>query len=127
MGYHLRIESRDKASFVTTRTKNSELWFANNAKVEELALARLAKYTDKYRVLLYAFALEGSHYHQAAHFPLLNRSDFARDFNSTLASGVDRLTPNYPGGRLWAGVIQVRLLQQIQILSASSFIQCYSQ
>ncbi len=102
MGYHLRIESRDKASFVTTRTKNSELWFANNAKVEELALARLAKYTDKYRVLLYAFALEGSHYHQAAHFPLLNRSDFARDFNSTLASGVDRLTQNYPGGRLWA-------------------------
>ena len=59
MGYHLRIESKDKASFVTTRTRNSELWFANNVKVEELALARLAKYRDTYRVRLYAFALEG--------------------------------------------------------------------
>ena len=71
-------------------------------KVEQLALARLAQYTDKHCVHLYAFALEGSHYHQVARFPLLNRSDFARDFNSTLARGVDRLTPNYPGGRLWA-------------------------
>jgi hypothetical protein len=101
MGYHLRIEHRDKASFITARTKNSEMWFANNVKVEQLALARLAQYTDKYCVHIYAFALEGSHYHHAARFPLLNRSDFARDFNSTLARGVDRLTPNYPGGRLW--------------------------
>jgi hypothetical protein len=69
MGYHLRIESRAKASFVTARTMNSELWFANNVKVEELALARLAKYADKYRVCLNAFALEGSHYHQVARFP----------------------------------------------------------
>ncbi len=77
------------------------MWFANNPKVEQLALARLAQYTDKYRVQLYAFALEGSHYHQVARFPLLNRSDFARDFNSTIARGVERLTSNYPGGRLF--------------------------
>ena len=102
MGYHTRIESKDKATFVTTRTRRSELWFANNQKVEELALARLAKYTNQYQARLYAFTLEGSHYHQVAHFPLMNRSDFARDFNSTLATGVARHTPNYPGGGLWA-------------------------
>jgi hypothetical protein len=50
-------------------------------------------------VHLYAFALEGSHYQQVAHFSSLNQS---RDFNSTLARGVDRLTPNYPASRLSA-------------------------
>ena len=101
MGYHPRIESKDKASFVTTRTRNSELWFANNPQVEEFTLGLLAKLIDRYRIKLYAFSLEGSHHHEPAHFPYENRADFTRDFNSGIARAVDRFTPNYPGGRLW--------------------------
>jgi hypothetical protein len=101
MGYHPRIESKDKASFVTTRTRNSELWLANNSPVEEFTLGLLAKLLDRYKIKLYAFALEGSHYHLPAHFPLENRADLTRDFNSGIARAVDRLTPNFPGGKFW--------------------------
>lgn len=102
MPYHPRIESKELATFITTRTRNSELWFANNKPVEQAALGLLAKVTDRYKALLYAFSLEGSHYHAPILFPLENRSDFTRDFNSGLALAVARLTPNYTGGGLWA-------------------------
>lgn len=101
MAYHPRIESKDRATFITTRTRNSELWFANNRPVEEYALAQLAKLCSRYRVTVYAFGLEGSHYHAVMRFELLNRADFTRDFNSGIARAVDRLTPNFDGGRLW--------------------------
>ena len=101
MAYHPRIETADLATFITSRTRNSELWFANNKPVEDFALGLLAKLIDRYKTKLYAFSLEGSHHHDAMKFPLLNRADFARDFNSGLARAVARLTPNYPGGRLF--------------------------
>jgi REP element-mobilizing transposase RayT len=102
MGYHPRQQYRDKSSFVTIRTRNSELWFANNPKVEERGLGLLAKFADRYQVELYAFAFEGNHYHLLADFLHFNRSDFARDFNSGLADAVKRYTSNYTGGSLWA-------------------------
>lgn len=101
MGYHPRIETPDLATFVTTRTRNSELWFTNNPAIEKFALGLLAKLCDRYQVTLYAFALEGSHTHKPAQFPLQNRADFMRDFNSGLAVNTAKLTPNYTGGRLW--------------------------
>ena len=60
MGYHPRIETPDLATFVTTRTRNSELWFTNNRPVEKFALGLLAKLCERYKVKLYAFALERS-------------------------------------------------------------------
>ena len=101
MAYHPRIESKDRATFITTRTRNSELWFANNSAVEEFTLGLLAKLQDRYRPLLYAFGIEGSHHHDLAGFPLQNRADFTRDLNSGMARAVARLTPNYKGGTLW--------------------------
>lgn len=101
MAYHPRIESSEHATFVTTRTRNRALWFANNKPVETFILGLLAKVLDRYRAKIYAFALEGNHYHNAMEFPLQNRADFCRDFNSGIARGVARLTPNYQGGGLW--------------------------
>lgn len=101
MGYHPRIEAPDLTTFITTRTKSSEMWFTNNPSVERYALELLAKLCERYRAKLYAFALEGSHTHKPAEFPLQNRADFMRDFNSGLAVNVAKLTPNYSGGKLW--------------------------
>lgn len=100
MGYDIRINN-DQATFNTTRTRNSELWFANNPRVEELALTLLARGLEKRQAKIYAFALEGSHYHAPMLFPFKNRSSFFQDFNSMLAKGVASLTPNYEGGRLF--------------------------
>jgi len=101
MSYHPRIESKTKTSYLTSRCRNSELWFANNLPVERAALGYLAMYAERYQVKLYAFALEGSHTQSPAHFPLGNRADFMRDLNSQIARSVERLTPNYPGGGLF--------------------------
>lgn len=101
MGYHARIETENVASFQTTRTRNSELWFINNCELEDAILGYAARYTERYQVELYAFALEGNHNHNAARFPRANRASFMRDLNSSLARAVARYQPNYPGGKMW--------------------------
>ena len=101
MGYHPRIESAEYASFLTTRARNSELWFVNNQNLEDAILGYVAKYAKRYDVVLYAFAIEGNHIQSPAHFPELNRASFMRDLNSSIARAVPRHTPEYPGGRFW--------------------------
>lgn len=101
MGYHIRIESKRIASLVTIRSRNSELWFINNRRLEESTLGYLAKYAKRYQVKLYAFGIEGNHLHNVAHYPEANRSQFTRDLHSNVAKAVERHTPEYPGGRFW--------------------------
>jgi REP element-mobilizing transposase RayT len=101
MSYHPRAEIPTRASFVTTRTRRQRLWFANNTPVEQHTLALLAKLSERYKAKIFAFALQGTHAHQASLFPLMNRAHFMRDLNSGIACAVARLTPHYPGGPLW--------------------------
>jgi len=102
VSYHPRIESKDYASFLTTRSRNSELWFVNNQPLENAILGYAAKFANRHSVQLYALAIEGNHIQAPAAFPKENRADFMRDLNSCVAKAVDRLTPEYPGGRFWA-------------------------
>jgi hypothetical protein len=102
MSYHPRIECKDVASFQTTRSRNSELWFVNNRQLEDAILGYAARYSTRYEVKLYALAIEGNHIQKVASFPNANRASFMRDFNSTVARAVPRYQTNYPGGRLWA-------------------------
>jgi REP element-mobilizing transposase RayT len=101
MSYHPRIESPELANFLTTRTRNSELWFVNNQSLEESILGYAAKYAERYGVKLYALAIEGNHIQGPALFPEGNRSSFMRDLNSSIARAVPRET-RHPGGHLWA-------------------------
>jgi hypothetical protein len=98
---HPRIESAELASFVTSRTRNSELWFVNNPNLESAILGYLAKYAERYKVKLYGIAIEGNHIQGPAHFPLMNRAHFMRDLNSSIARAVPRFTPEYRGGKFW--------------------------
>jgi len=61
MGYHPRFECRERASFLTTRSRNSELWFVNNPKLEQAILGYAARYAQRRKVKLYALAIEGNH------------------------------------------------------------------
>ena len=61
MGYHARIEKNNVASFLTTRSRNSALWFINNHKLEEAILGYTAKFAARYNVKFYALAIEGNH------------------------------------------------------------------
>jgi REP element-mobilizing transposase RayT len=101
MSYHPRIETPNYANFLTTRSRNSELWFANNPDLEESILGYAARYCQRYEVKLYALAIEGNHIQGVAHFPKPNRAAFMRDLNSSIARTVARLVPQYPGGRFW--------------------------
>lgn len=101
MGCHPRIEIPGTASFLTTRSRNSELWFVNNEKLEEAILGYVAKYATRYSVVLYGIALEGNHKQGVAKFPLMNRSDFMRDLNSSVARAVPRYVLDFPGGSFW--------------------------
>ena len=62
-------------------------------------LGYLAKYSARYGVKLYAYAIEGSHTQFPALFPNMNRGDFMRDHNSSVARAIPRYNPHYPGGR----------------------------
>ena len=101
MGYFNRIEVADMASFITTRTRNSELWFINNKALDEEILSFGAKYSTRYNAQLFALGIEGSHKHMVAMFPECNRASFMRDFNSTTAKAVKSFVKEYPGGGLW--------------------------
>ncbi len=101
MVYHPRIESGELASFVTSRSRNSELWFVNNRNLEFAILGYLAKYAERYKVKLYGIAIEGNYIQGPALFPLMNRAHFMRDLNSSIARAVPRFTPEYRGGRFW--------------------------
>jgi hypothetical protein len=102
VGYHARIETRDIASFLTTRSRNSALWFVNNQRLEAAILGYTAKFASRYGVKLYALAIEGNHIQAPALFPAANRADFMRDWNSAIARAVPRFTPEYDGGRFWS-------------------------
>jgi hypothetical protein len=101
MSYHPRIECKDVASFQTTRSRNSKLWFVNNDALEEAILGYAARYATRYEVKMYALAIEGNHIQKVATFPQANRAHFMRDFNSSVARAVARFQPTYPGGPLW--------------------------
>ncbi|RMG44853.1 MAG: hypothetical protein D6719_01220 [Candidatus Dadabacteria bacterium] len=102
MGYHPRIECPDYINHITSRTRNSELWFINNKKLEEAILGRLAQCVERYKAKIYAFGLQSSHKHSLADFPGCNRADFMRDLNGYITKLVKRHVPTYPGGSLWA-------------------------
>jgi hypothetical protein len=85
MSYLPRIECSRVASFQTTRSRNSELWFVNNQALEHAILGYAAKYSNRYQVALYALAIEGNHVQMPAHFPNANRAHFMRDLNSSIA------------------------------------------
>ena len=101
MSLHCRIERGDTPNLLTSRTRNSELWFVNNPKLEDAILGYLAKYSERYDAKLYAFAIEGNHLHSDAQFPLENRADFMRDLNSQIARSVQRFVPEFPGGSVF--------------------------
>ena len=99
---HPRIEAPDLTNFVTTRTRHSELWFVNNKPLEADILGHLAKFSNRYSVPIYAFALSGSHPHLLGDFPNSNRSFFMRDFNSSIPYSVKKHCKNYKGGSLFS-------------------------
>lgn len=102
MGYHPRIETALAGSFITTRCRNSELWFVGvNPRLEETLIGSVARCADRYHAKVYALGIEGNHVHMLANFPELNRADFMRDVNSAHARAVQRHVKDFPGGGLW--------------------------
>ncbi len=101
MTYLISVENKEIGSFLTTRSRNSELWFINNNRLENEILSFAAKYRTRYGVKLFALAIEGNHIHCPALFPNANRADFMRDFNSSVARAIPRFCPTYKGGRFW--------------------------
>ncbi len=102
MSQSLRIEAPELCSLITTRTRNSELWFVNQPKFEQKVLGYLAKYQETYRAELYAFTFQGNHDHNVARFPNQNRAHFMRDFNSISARLANAMIPGRPAqGSLW--------------------------
>lgn len=101
MGYHPRIETDMYVNLLTTRTRNAQLWFIRNKKLEEAILGYLAKFQNRYDVILYAAAIQGNHIHLEASFPKKNRAAFMRDLNASVARAVNKFCDQYPGGTLW--------------------------
>lgn len=110
MAQDLSIECRDAIYFITARTMCSRLWFVNNKRLQETILAYLAKFAEEFSAKLYGFTLMGNHYHLLASFPLANRADFLRAFNSVIATKTNALVAAYEGGKLWGRRARAQLL-----------------
>lgn len=101
MGQELRVETGKVLQFVTSKTLKALLWFVNNHELHEAILGALSKYAQVYGVTLYAFVLQGNHYHLIGSFPNSNRSSFMRDFNSRITFLTKKYVRLFKGGRLW--------------------------
>jgi len=95
----LRIESKDFASFGTSRAVKSRLLFVNNERLERRVLGYLSKYAKQHRLRMFAMVFSGSHYHLLNYFTECNRAVFYRDFNARIAEAVRALVPSFPGGK----------------------------
>ena len=102
MAQELRIESPDSHKLITSRTVQSRLWFINNKSLEDEVLGYLAKYQEKYSVILHAFIFQGNHYHLLASYPKCNRAQFMRDFNARFAECTKRHVSEFGEGALFA-------------------------
>lgn len=102
MAHDLSIEYPDQAVFITIRTIASRLWFVNNKALHQEILGYLAKYQEKFEVILYGFVLMGNHYHILAQFPKSNRAAFLQSFNAIIAKLVAKHVPSFTDGKLWA-------------------------
>ena len=71
----------------------------NNPQLDQAILGYCAKYAARYGAHIYALAIEGNHVQMCAKFPQGNRASFMRDFNSSVARAIARLTPEFTGGR----------------------------
>ena len=100
MGQEIRIEDFKRLSHISTRTIASELWYINNKVLEEQILTYLARYQEKYTVVLYGFALMGNHYHLLANFPNANRARFMQSLNAIIARLVDWHVKSFKRGKL---------------------------
>jgi REP element-mobilizing transposase RayT len=80
---------------------NSRLWFINHPVFHERILAFLARYQERFHVILYGFALMGNHYHLLANFPERNKAQFFRCFNSMIARLTQSFVKEFEGGKLW--------------------------
>lgn len=102
----LRIERPEQISLMTSRTRNSELWFVNNKALHRRIVAHLAKVQHRYKAKLYGFVIQGNHIHTLGSFPHcedeeLTRAGFMRDLNSGIQKILKYTTDYYPGGSLW--------------------------
>lgn len=121
MGQFIRIESTKRIDLLTTRTKDSKLWFVNNKELEDIILGYLAKYQDLYGVIIYAFVIMGNHYHLEARCPRANRSQFMRSLNSIIAKVVRTHYVNVGEGGLWGRRYSNELLPRNADVEAKFF------
>jgi hypothetical protein len=101
MSYHPRFETTNLGSFLTTRARNSELWFINNDPYEQAILGYAARCVERYSTDLFALAIEGNHIQGIAIFPKANRAHFMRDFNSIVALNAPRYCKDFVGTKFW--------------------------
>jgi len=99
--HHPRIETKNIASFITSKTVNDKLWFANCSPLEQAILGHVAKWREKNEVKLYAIAIQGNHIHMVALFPKGNRAAFMRNVNSSIHREVTRYQEDFEGGPLF--------------------------
>ncbi len=99
--HHPRIETKNLANFVTSKTINDKLWFANSPELELAILGQLAKWQTKCEVIIYAVAIQGNHIHLLAQFPKGNRAEFMKNLNSSIQREVKRYQEDFEGGPLF--------------------------
>lgn len=86
MGRPLRIQSKRAIYFVTNRCFQERFFFTPSKEVNRIILGCLGRAASIHKVKLFAFVFMSNHFHMLLQAPLMNLSDFMRDFQSMVAT-----------------------------------------
>lgn len=91
MGEVPRIQRADEIYFVTNRCSGERFRFGKAALIKPIFEGLLAKYQERYEIDIFGHVCMGNHFHLIVRAPKRNMHLFMKDFQSDLATEVNRM------------------------------------
>ena len=108
---------------VTIRTQNAKLYMVPSKELNQIVGGVLAKYQQKYRIIIYGFIFLSNHYHLLLKAPKENLWRFEQAVNREIAKRVNRYLKRE--GHFWARRYDEQIVvEKADVLTALLYIVC---
>ena len=100
MGYPLRNKDPNIYRIVTIRTEGAHLWLRPSKDINKIIGGILARYSEIFEVVIYAYVFLSNHYHLLIKSPKSNADEFLENVNRELARRLN--WKNHRNGKFWS-------------------------
>ena len=108
---------------VTIRTQNAKLYMVPSKELNQIVGGVLAKYQQKYKIIIYGLIFLSNHYHLLLKAPKANLWSFEQAVNREIAKRVNRYLKRE--GHFWARRYDEQIVvQKADVLTALLYIVC---